>query len=187
MLTTKFTPSWKKYEEAMHKGDAKTQAEASDKFLQEREHELKTDKQAKRWEEGRKISIAKQKPDFVKEKRRKETTELDEMRASMRKFGYSEKRLIPAPGYILIEPEVREEKTIGGIVLPEESTSAMTNRGLVVEIGNEGITNDGRDVRKPCKKHDLVLFKKGAGVEIEVQGKKCRFMQFSDILAIFEK
>lgn len=186
-MQTSFTPSWKKYEEAIYKGDAKTQEEASDKFLAEREHELKTDPQARRWEESRKKAAAKDKPTYIKEKRKNEFKEVNEFRSSMRKFGASDQRLKPAPGYILVVPEVKEQKSVGGIILPEESSQNMANRGIVIEIGDDGITNDGRIVKQPCKKDDLILFKKGAGVEMEIQREKCRFMQFSDILGTFVK
>ena len=186
-MQTTFTPSWKKYEEAIYKGDARTQEEASDKFLAEREHEIATDPQAKRWEESRKKSVAKDKHTYVKEKRKGELKDVNEFRSSMRKFGSSDQKLRPAPGYILVTPESREQKTEGGIILPEEASNNMTNRGIVIEIGEDGITNDGQVVKKPCKKNDLILFKKGAGVEMEIQGAKCRFIQFSDVLGIFEK
>ena len=66
-LHTTFSPSWKKYEEGMKNPNSKNQGEYTDKFIAEREHALKTDPQAKRWEEGRKESWAKDKPQWVKE------------------------------------------------------------------------------------------------------------------------
>ncbi len=62
-----FTPSWKKYEEGMKHPDSKDQGLYTDKFLAEREHAMKTDPQAKRWEETRKASWAKDKPQWIKE------------------------------------------------------------------------------------------------------------------------
>lgn len=61
-----FTPSWKRHEDAMHNPDPKIQREATDKFMAEREHEIRTDPEARRWEEGRKQSIARNKPLWVK-------------------------------------------------------------------------------------------------------------------------
>lgn len=63
-----FTPSWKKHEAAIHLGNADQQYEASDKFIAERAHEMRRDPQAKRWEESRKKSLAKDKPAWRKEK-----------------------------------------------------------------------------------------------------------------------
>ena len=56
-----FTPSWKKYETPMFIGDPKKQAEAADKFNEEREHAIKTDVKAARWEKSRKEWFGKQK------------------------------------------------------------------------------------------------------------------------------
>jgi hypothetical protein len=56
-----FTPSWKKYENPMFVGDAKSTVEASDKFVAEREHAIKVDPKAARWEKSRKEWFGKQK------------------------------------------------------------------------------------------------------------------------------
>jgi len=62
-----YVPSWKKYEEAMRHPDSNQQGVASDKFIAEREHAIKTDPQAKRYEESRKARWAADKAQFVKE------------------------------------------------------------------------------------------------------------------------
>ena len=62
-----YTPSWKKYEEGMHHPDNKKQAASGDKFFAEREHALKTDPQARRYEESRKEAWAKEKPQWIRE------------------------------------------------------------------------------------------------------------------------
>lgn len=67
----KFTPSWKKYEQNYWTPDpdAKSSNDLTDKFLDEREHQLKVDPKSKRWEEGRKKEWAKNKPYWVKKQR----------------------------------------------------------------------------------------------------------------------
>lgn len=186
-MKTAFTPSWKKYEEKIFKGTPQEQTEASTNFIAEREHQIKVDPQAKRWEEGRKKEVAKEKNTYIKEKRASETKEVDKMRKNMRVFGFSNNDLIPAAGYLLVYPEVEEQTLASGIVLTTESMVNMTNRGRVIEVGRSGVSNDGRVVEKPCEKGDYILFKKGAGVEIKIKDKDCRFMQFSDILGVFAK
>jgi len=57
----KFIPSWKKHEVPMFAGDGHTQFDAADKFDRERDHEIKTNPQAARWEKSRKEWFAKQK------------------------------------------------------------------------------------------------------------------------------
>jgi hypothetical protein len=65
--STRFNPSWKKYEEGMKHQDSKTQVESGDKFMDERDHAMKTDPQAKRWEDSRKASLARDKPQWIRE------------------------------------------------------------------------------------------------------------------------
>ncbi len=61
-----YSPSWKKYEQDMHSDNSKVAAKATDKFMAERDHAIKTDRIAKSWEDGRKQSWAKDKPYYVK-------------------------------------------------------------------------------------------------------------------------
>jgi hypothetical protein len=62
-----FTPSWKKYEEAMRHPDSNQQGVATDKFMAERDHALRTDPQAKKYEESRKARWVADKPQWIKE------------------------------------------------------------------------------------------------------------------------
>lgn len=66
--STHFSPSWKKYEAGVFLGNAKQQEEYSDKFMAERAHAIKTDPQARRWEESRRKSVAKDKAAWRKER-----------------------------------------------------------------------------------------------------------------------
>lgn len=63
----RFTPSWKKHEAEMNHPSDQKQMEATDKFIAEREHAMKTDPKAKRWEEGRKKEWARNKPAWRKQ------------------------------------------------------------------------------------------------------------------------
>ena len=66
--TIRYNPSWRKYEAGQFIGNADEQIEAGDKFLQEREHEMKVDPKARKWEESRKKSLLKDKPAWRKER-----------------------------------------------------------------------------------------------------------------------
>lgn len=61
-----YNPSWKKYESEMWNDDKKRSIPATDKFIDEREHETRTDPKAARWEKSRKERVAKDKPAWVK-------------------------------------------------------------------------------------------------------------------------
>jgi len=65
-IFTPYSPSWKKHEKNMWHEDTKTSQEATDKFIEEREHEIKTDPKAARWEKSRKATWEKDKPAWRK-------------------------------------------------------------------------------------------------------------------------
>jgi len=67
----KYTPSWKAYEEGMKHQFSKDPIGSADKFIDERDHQLKTDPKAKRWEESRVKSWEKDKPQWRKEAMKK--------------------------------------------------------------------------------------------------------------------
>lgn len=187
-MDVNYTPSWKKYEAGIHGGDnATSQVEAVEKFTAERDNELKTNPQARRWEESRKESMYKEKPNIVKRRIKSQLEEKAKIGRDIKNFGRFDSDLVPAPGYILILPETRdEEKTESGIYLAKEASQDFTTIGEVIEVGEGDITNDGRLVKEPCQKGDRILFKKGAGIEMDIKGNKCRFMQFSDVLGRFK-
>lgn len=91
----------------------------------------------------------------------------------------------PAAGYLLIEPEEAERKTISGIVLPE-SHDEKPQRGRVLTVGANEITDSGKEKKSPCKAGDLVVYKKWGGNEYKVAEKELLFIKFEDILAIIE-
>jgi hypothetical protein len=63
---TPYSPPWKQWEAPMLHQDSKNQTSAGDKFHEVREHELRTDPKARKWEESRKERVAKDKPAWVK-------------------------------------------------------------------------------------------------------------------------
>lgn len=84
----------------------------------------------------------------------------------------------PLADRVLIEPAAAEEKTIGGIIIPDTAKEKPL-QGKVVATGN-GTKNEEMVV----KEGDTVLYGKYAGTELEYDGKKYLVMRQSDILAI---
>lgn len=84
----------------------------------------------------------------------------------------------PLADRVLVLPAPAEEKTIGGIIIPD-SAKEKPLKGEVIAIGNG--TKDEEMVVKPG---DIVLYGKYAGTEIELDGEKYLIMRQSDILAI---
>ena len=87
-------------------------------------------------------------------------------------------KIKPLADRVLVLPAPAEEKTIGGIIIPD-SAKEKPLQGKVIAIGNG--TKDEEMVVKP---DDTVLYGKYAGTEIELDGEKYLIMKQSDILAI---
>ncbi|OGM14894.1 co-chaperone GroES [Candidatus Woesebacteria bacterium RIFCSPLOWO2_01_FULL_39_23] len=91
--------------------------------------------------------------------------------------------LKPAPGYLLIEPLEKEEKTASGIYLPE-SASEKPQKGKVLAIGEPEITDSGTKKAASVKVGEIVIYKKWGGNEVKIDGAEYLFAKFDDILAI---
>ena len=83
----------------------------------------------------------------------------------------------PLADRVLIAPEPAEEKTVGGIIIPD-SAKEKPLKGKVVAVGN-----GTKDEEMVLKAGDMVLYGKYAGTEIEVDGEKYLIMRQSDVLA----
>jgi chaperonin GroES len=94
--------------------------------------------------------------------------------------------IVPAPGYILLEPEEKEVKTASGIVLPD-TASEKPQAGYVLAVGDPEITDSGAKRESPAKVGDRVIYKKWGGNEIKIDSKEYLFVKFEDILAVYKK
>ena len=84
----------------------------------------------------------------------------------------------PLSDRVLIAPAPAEEKTIGGIIIPDTAKEKPL-QGKVVAVG-EG----KKDEPMVLKAGDTVLYGKYAGTEIEYEGEKYLVMRQSDVVAI---
>lgn len=84
----------------------------------------------------------------------------------------------PLADRVLIRPTAAEEKTIGGIIIPD-SAKEKPLRGEVVAVGN-----GTKDEEMILKVGDTVLYGKYAGTELEHEGKKYLIMRQSDVVAV---
>ncbi|MDR3261416.1 MAG: co-chaperone GroES [Tannerella sp.] len=87
-------------------------------------------------------------------------------------------KIKPLADRVLVKPAAAEEKTVGGIIIPD-SAKEKPLKGEVIAVGNG--TKDEEIVVKPG---DAVLYGKYAGTEIELDGDTYLIMRQSDILAI---
>lgn len=93
--------------------------------------------------------------------------------------------LSPLFDYVLIEPLEGEEKTSGGILLPD-SAKEKPQKGKVIATGPGGLNDEGKPTKMFVKKGDIVFYKKWGGNEVKVEGKEFLLVEQKDILAIVE-
>ncbi|MCU0421199.1 MAG: co-chaperone GroES [Bacteroidia bacterium] len=86
--------------------------------------------------------------------------------------------LKPLADRVLVEPAAAEEKTVGGIIIPD-TAKEKPQRGKVIAVGN-----GKKDEPLTVKAGDTVLYGKYSGTEISVDGKDYLIMRESDIFAI---
>ena len=85
------------------------------------------------------------------------------------------KELQPLQEYVLLEIAEKEEKSAGGIIIPD-TAKEKPQYGKIVAIGNK-IENPG------IAPGDFVYFKKYSGTEVTIDGKDMLFVQYADLLA----
>ena len=95
-------------------------------------------------------------------------------------------KIIPLSDHILIEPIKSEEKTKGGILLPETAEKERPEQGKVVAVGPGRKTAKGMIIPLNVKVGDKVLFTKYGPNEIKVEDKEYLIAKEEDILAIIE-
>jgi chaperonin GroES len=86
-------------------------------------------------------------------------------------------KIKPLADRILVKVEVEEEKTSGGIYIPQ-TAQEKTQQGKVLAIG------DSEDIK--VKVNDKIIYDKYAGTTIKVDGEEQLILKVSDILAVIE-
>ena len=89
----------------------------------------------------------------------------------------------PLGDKVIIERVEPEEKTAGGIVLPD-AAKEKPKRGIIKAVGDGKLLDSGERSELQVKKHDEVLFTSYAGTEVKVNGEEYVIMDESDILAV---
>lgn len=91
----------------------------------------------------------------------------------------------PIGDKVIVQRVEAEEKTAGGIVLPD-TVKEKPKRGLILAVGNGRLLDDGTRSKMQVKKNDEVVFTSYAGTEIKVNGEDYMIMDESDILGIVD-
>ncbi len=91
-------------------------------------------------------------------------------------------RLRPLDDRVVVEPMEAEERTSGGIVLPD-TAKEKPQRGTIISIGPGKLLDNGNRGTLSVAIGDVVIYGKYTGTEIEVGGKDVKILRESDILA----
>ena len=94
-------------------------------------------------------------------------------------------KIRPLDDRIVLKPIESEDRTPGGIVLPD-TAKEKPQKGTVEAVGPGKILRDGRRVETVLKVGDHVLFGKYAGHEVKIDGVEYKIMKEDDVLAKFE-
>jgi len=92
----------------------------------------------------------------------------------------------PLEDRVVVETLEAEEKTAGGIVLPD-TAKEKPQKGKIVAVGAGKLLESGKRAAMSLKKGDLVIFGKFSGTEVRVRGKDYVIMKENEILAKVEK
>ena len=89
----------------------------------------------------------------------------------------------PLQDRVLVRRVDEEEKTAGGIIIPD-TAKEKPQQGKVVAVGPGRTTDEGKLIDMPIKNGDSVIYSKYAGTEYNEEGTEYLIVRESDILAI---
>ena len=92
----------------------------------------------------------------------------------------------PLHDRVLVESLDSEEKTSGGIIIPD-TAKEKPQEGKVIAVGPGSKSEDGKITPMDVKVGDHVLFGKWSGAEVKVDGKDYSIMKESDIMGVIAK
>ncbi len=92
-------------------------------------------------------------------------------------------KMKPLADRVVIKPTAAEEKTKGGIILPDTAKEKPV-MGEVVAVGPGKVSDDGKKISLEVKVGDKVLYGKYSGTEVTVDGDEYLIMREADIFAI---
>jgi chaperonin GroES len=98
----------------------------------------------------------------------------------------SEIKLKPLGDRVVVKPAAAEEKTAGGIILPD-TVKEKPVEGTIVAAGPGKVADDGKLVKPEVKVGDKVLYGKYSGTEVTINGEEYLIMRESDIFGILGK
>ena len=95
-------------------------------------------------------------------------------------------KLAPLDDRVVIKQSEAEDKSSGGIILPD-AAKEKPQRGKIVAVGPGKMTDEGKRNQMSVKKGDEVLYAKYLGNDVEIDGEKYVILHENDILGVIEK
>ena len=94
-------------------------------------------------------------------------------------------KIRPLQDRLLVQRVEEEEKTKGGIIIPDTAKEKPAE-GKVVAAGNGKLGDDGKRIPLEVKKGDRILFGKYSGTEVKIEDKEYLIMREDDVLGIVD-
>ena len=92
-------------------------------------------------------------------------------------------KLRPLHDRVCVEPIEQDEKTAGGIIIPD-TAKEKPMQGKVIAVGDGARTEDGKKIPLDVKEGDTVLYGKWSGTEVSLEGDTVLIMRESDIMGV---
>jgi len=89
----------------------------------------------------------------------------------------------PLEDRVIVKPLDMEEKTKGGIIIPDNAKE-KPSRGEIVAVGPGKYSDQGKRIEMTLKKGDTVLYGKYSGTEVKIDNVTYLIMRESDVLAV---
>ena len=94
-------------------------------------------------------------------------------------------KIRPLQDRILVKRLESEEKTAGGIIIPD-TAKEKPMEGQVIAVGNGKVLQDGALAKPDVKAGDRIIFSKYAGSEVKIEGTEHLILREEDVLGVME-
>ncbi len=94
-------------------------------------------------------------------------------------------KLRPLQDRILVQRVKEEDKTKGGIIIPDTAKEKPIE-GKVIAAGKGKLSEEGKRIALEIKKGDRILFGKYSGTEVKIEGEEYLIMREDDVLGVIE-
>ena len=94
-------------------------------------------------------------------------------------------KLRPLQDRILVQRVKEEDKTKGGIIIPDTAKEKPIE-GMVIAVGNGKLNDEGKRIALEVKKGDRILFGKYSGTEVKIEGEEHLIMREDDVFGVIE-